>query len=77
MIRRYLQELRRVAEAMHPIEHNSFALEAFQKTFRVIHFPALPRQFAIEMFDILQGPANRCFPRPPHARKPNYRAALP
>lgn len=77
MIRRYLQKLRRVAEAMHFIEHNPLALKVFEKAFRVIHFPALPRQFAVEIFDILQRAANRCLSRPSHARKPNDRATPP
>jgi hypothetical protein len=77
MIRRYLQELRRISQAMHFIKDNSFALEAFQKALRVIHFPTLPRQLAIEIFDVLHGPANRCFPCPSHTRKPNYRTILP
>jgi hypothetical protein len=62
---------------MHFIEYDSLTLKAFEETLRVIHFPALPRQLAVEIFDILQRPANRRFSRPAHAGKPNHRAALP
>jgi hypothetical protein len=69
MIRRNLQKLGGIAQAMHLIEDDPLTLEAFQKAFRLIHLPPLPRQLAVEIFDILQRTANRCFP----AR----RAALP
>jgi hypothetical protein len=77
MIRRNLQKLGGIAQAMHLIEDDPLTLEAFQKAFRLIHLPPLPRQLAVEIFDILQRTANRCFPRPSYAAKPDYRAALP
>jgi hypothetical protein len=62
---------------MYFIEHDSFALEAFQEALRVLHFPTLPRQLAVKVFDVLQSPATRGLPRPSHTGEPNYRTVLP
>lgn len=62
---------------MYLIEYDTLAQKTLQEPLRVLHLPALPRQLAVKVFDVLQSPTNRSLPGPSYTGEPNYRPTLP
>lgn len=77
MIRRDLEQLRRIPEAMDFIQHNPLPPQIVQKGLGILHHPSRARQFTIKIFDLGQAPAQGRLADPPHPGKPEHGASAP